>query len=306
MSGTACCCEQADVIKNSNLNETVMIPRKRRSAELKVPKEPDLVLVSRGSDALTSANRCANLARELKLQITDSEAYLQAQHRESQGRKRRSIDKDKGSVKEVKQISKQPEELRKQNSRTKLWQKVSRSKTAELQEELGLASKERDAYLGKLREIELLCQSVEHKNNLMTGPLLDILYRVDEGFSAPDVNDDTLQVPPEMTRSFSDPTLETNRVSPPRSRSQTKRERVTPDLDLLIENADRRIVFGPRTPLSRQGSRHGDPWPIDPKSPAASLRNATQVFKQDKEQYQPLDLKLSTLESSGDWSSLRI
>jgi len=56
--------------------------------------------------------------------------------------------------------------------------------------------RERDFYYGKLREIEVLCQSNDQNDdkNLVTDKILEILYATEEGFAVPDDSPDDNQV----------------------------------------------------------------------------------------------------------------
>jgi RP/EB family microtubule-associated protein len=56
--------------------------------------------------------------------------------------------------------------------------------------------RERDFYYGKLREIEVLCQSNEQVDdkNLVTDKILEILYATEDGFAVPDDSPDDNQV----------------------------------------------------------------------------------------------------------------
>ena len=53
--------------------------------------------------------------------------------------------------------------------------------------------RERDFYYGKLRDIEVLCQSndaINDEKNLITDKILEILYATEEGFAVPDESPD--------------------------------------------------------------------------------------------------------------------
>jgi RP/EB family microtubule-associated protein len=56
--------------------------------------------------------------------------------------------------------------------------------------------RERDFYYGKLREIEVLCQSNDQidDKNLVTDKILEILYATEDGFAVPDDSPDDNQV----------------------------------------------------------------------------------------------------------------
>ncbi len=56
--------------------------------------------------------------------------------------------------------------------------------------------RERDFYYGKLREIEVLCQSNDQVDdkNLVTDKILEILYATEDGFAVPDDSPDDNQV----------------------------------------------------------------------------------------------------------------
>jgi RP/EB family microtubule-associated protein len=56
--------------------------------------------------------------------------------------------------------------------------------------------RERDFYYGKLREIEVLCQSNDQidEKNLVTDKILEILYATEDGFAVPDDSPDDNQV----------------------------------------------------------------------------------------------------------------
>lgn len=56
--------------------------------------------------------------------------------------------------------------------------------------------RERDFYYGKLRDIEVLCQTNDQNEdkNLITDKILEILYATEEGFAVPDDSPDDNQI----------------------------------------------------------------------------------------------------------------
>ena len=56
--------------------------------------------------------------------------------------------------------------------------------------------RERDFYYGKLRDIEVLCQTNDQNDekNLITDKILEILYATEEGFAVPDDSPDDIQI----------------------------------------------------------------------------------------------------------------
>ncbi|XP_036433057.1 microtubule-associated protein RP/EB family member 3b [Colossoma macropomum] len=55
--------------------------------------------------------------------------------------------------------------------------------------------KERDFYFSKLRDIELICQEHESKNNPILTKIVDILYATEDGFAPPEDNEIDEQAP---------------------------------------------------------------------------------------------------------------
>uniref|UniRef100_A0A3B3Q6I9 Microtubule-associated protein RP/EB family member 3 n=1 Tax=Paramormyrops kingsleyae TaxID=1676925 RepID=A0A3B3Q6I9_9TELE len=53
--------------------------------------------------------------------------------------------------------------------------------------------KERDFYFSKLRDIELICQEHENENNPVITKIIDILYATEDGFAAPEDEDNDEQ-----------------------------------------------------------------------------------------------------------------
>ncbi|KAG8430762.1 hypothetical protein GDO86_020037 [Hymenochirus boettgeri] len=61
--------------------------------------------------------------------------------------------------------------------------------------------KERDFYFSKLRDIELICQEHESENVGVLSKIIDILYATEEGFAAPD-DDENEELQPEDQDEF--------------------------------------------------------------------------------------------------------